>query len=234
MIARAVAARAQAGQPNAADIEVCWLTNPGKSAFGDTSREDAMAKIRQLAPDDLLVFTWLGTAHNIMGLLEHEQPFSLAETVDGPVAAPPGIEIIPLSLMRAMLDDWIRAEEVIHRCCDMALCSMVHMMAPPPKEHVKMRAKLDEGQEKAGEVKFAAAPGRLALWKLEAALIRRYLAGLGVRPYDHPAGTTEAGGFLAPAYQAPDATHANIAYGELCLKDFESILGAAQQSGTTP
>ena len=237
MISRALAARTNRGVPSAHEIEVCWLTTPGKSTFGDTSREEAQAKVERLGPDDLLVVTWLGTAHNVAGLLEHEIPFSLAETVDGPVDAPPDAQIIPLSLMRAMLDEWIRRDDVVSRYSAVAPCTIVHMMAPPPKEKVQPRQKPDQPEEAREDMRFAAPQSRLALWKLEAALIRRYVTGLGVRHYESPAGARDTRGFLAESFQAPDVTHANAAYGELCLQEFEAMLAATTASaaqGSTP
>lgn len=233
MMSRALAARQQASIQSACDIEICWLTTPGRSAFGDTSRDDAMAKVKQLTARDLLVLTWLGTAHNVSGLLEHELPFSLAESVDGPVEAPAHAEIIPLSLMRAMLDDWIRGENVVSRYSAESPCPVFHVMAPPPKEQVKFRPKTEDNSKLPDEMRFAAAQSRLAFWKLEAAMVRRYVTSLGVRAYDHPGGGRGADGYLPEAYQAPDATHANTAYGELCLRDFEAMAeeSVPQESG---
>ena len=223
MMARALAARQQNGAASEFDIEICWLTTPGRSAFGDTSREDALAKVQALTERDLLAMTWLGTAHNVAGLLEHEVPFSLAETVDGPVEAPAGAEIVPLSLMRAMLDNWIRSEDVVTRYGASAPCTAVHIMAPPPKKQVKPRARTDEDSKGRDEMRFAAPQSRLAFWKLEAALVRRYVTGLGVRAYDYPPGVLAADGFLLDEYHAPDATHANTPYGELCLAALEAM-----------
>lgn len=221
MIARALDARRRNGVADEFDIEICWLTTPGKSAFGDTSREDALAKVRALGPTDLLVVTWLGTAHNILGLLEHEIPFSLGVTVDGPVAVPPGVEIIPFNLMREMLDNWIRGDEVVRCYSEVAMSSIVHLMAPPPKERIVIPDRKPGGQPpEAPAPRFASAPGRLALWKLESVLVRRYVMELGVQYLEAPEGTRDASGFLLPEFQAADATHANAAYGECCLKAF--------------
>jgi hypothetical protein len=223
MMSRALAARRQAGVAMQFGIEICWLTTPGRSAYGDTSRDDAMAKVKALTQRDLLAITWLGTAHNVAGLLEHEVPFSLAETVDGPVDAPAGTEVIPLSLMRAMLENWIKGEDVVSRYGTATLGTAVHIMAPPPKQQVKARPKTDESDTGKDEMRFSAPQSRLAFWKLEAALVRRYVTGLGVRAFDYPPGTADPGGFLLEAHQAPDATHANTAYGELCLAALEAM-----------
>lgn len=230
MIARAAAARRKNRECFSCAVEVCWLTTPGKSVFGDTSREDALAKVRELEPDDLLVLTWLGTSHNILGLLEHDIPFTLMESEDGPVDVPAHAIVIPLNTMRQLLEDRIRGEQVVCRYSQAAACKVVHMMPPPPKEHIKRRFRSEHAEQEGAPMKFAPAPGRLALWKAEAALVRRYVNELGVQAYEHPADTRDTRGFLAEAYQASDITHANAIYGDLCLKDFEAMLAKVEIS----
>lgn len=229
MLKRALPQHLSAASNSKVDYDICWLKAAG-STFGDTSKEEALAKIAQLDEGDLLVLTFLGTIHNVIGLLEHDVPFSLLETVDGPVHPPPDREIIPLSTMRSMLNQKIRSEDLVASFSRAARCPTVHLMPPPPKEHIKKRLRPssqepDEGVLPEEEIQFAPPQCRLALWKLEASLVGQYLAELPVQHLQYPPGTVDAKGYLAEAYQAPDVTHANSNYGRLVLEQVNGLPG---------
>ena len=223
MIQDAAGTRAKLGQP-LGDIEVCWLISRGKGDFGNTSREDALAKIQSLGSSDLLALTLLGTLHNMIGLFKHDTPFTLVETAGGPITPPAGSEVIPMNQMRELFEDHVQHNPLFKSLVDAAPCPVLHFFPPPPKEFFAASGKSRVIDGRPVRLEYAAAPSRVALWKLEAAIASAYLAGLSVHHYSMPEGSATRDGFLAPAYHAKDATHANSAYGELLLRDFEHML----------
>lgn len=210
---------AAAGQ--APGVEVHWLRVTEGARFGEMGMAEAQARVRDLDPGDRLVLMHLGTQHNLLGLLNHDRPFTViaGETGLGPA------EIVPRALMRAQLRAQIAAEKVVRALAPLARCPVFHAMPPPP------RAALDPvlGTEKLYRGRSIArngfSPGlrRLALWTLEREEVALYLAGLGVRDLPVPPGTVTPEGFLAPSFHARDATHANVAYGAKLIEVIRDV-----------
>ena len=229
MIKDAIAVRAGEGKPTR-DIEVCWLMSRGKGEFGDTSREDAMAKIRSLGTSDLLVTSLIGTLHNIIGLFNHEHPFVLAANANGAIEASPDTQIIPQNVMRDVFREHVEGSQFFQQMVEAARCLVVHFIPPPPKEAFAKGGKSRIVDGVAVQLEYAPRYSRLALWKLEEQLVANYLSGLKVYHYSVPLHASTPEGFLASAYHANDATHANAAFGELLLQDFERMLHGLPRS----
>ncbi len=229
MIKAALATRAGPGMP-AGDVEVCWLNLGAKSHFGDTSREDAMTKVRSLEVSDLLVMSLIGTLHNLIGLFEHESPFSLAMTTNDPPETSAGRQIIPRNVMSEVFKDYAERTPVFKQLAGAARCLVVHFCPPPPKEGFAGSGKSRIVDGVAVQLEYAPKYSRLALWKLEEQVVANYLSGLNVHHYPVPLIAATPEGFLSPAYHANDATHANAAFGELLLQDFERMLHGLPRS----
>ena len=223
MIKEAIAARAAEGRPTG-DIEVCWLLSRGKGDFGDTPREEAMRKIRSLGSSDLLVTSLAGTLHNIIGLFNHENPFALV--ADGVSQSETSLrpQVIPQQVMREVIAEHVEGNEFFQQMVDAAPCLVVHFIPPPPKEGFARggKSRIVDGVQV--QLEYAPKRSRLALWKLEEQVVANYLSGLKVYHYAVPLNAATPEGFLLPAYHANDATHANAAFGELLLQDFERML----------
>jgi hypothetical protein len=226
MIRDAIAVRAANGTLTE-DIEVCWLISRGKGEFGDTSREDAMAKIRSLGPSDLLVTSLIGTLHNIAGLFNHEHPFALIACAGESPEPDAATEIIPRNVMRDVFKEHVEGNQFFEQMVKAAPCLVVHFIPPPPKEAFAKGGKTRVVDGVQVQLEYAPGHDRLALWKLEEQVVARYLSGLKVYHYSVPLNASTPDGFLLPGYHASDATHANAAFGELLLRDFERMLHGA-------
>lgn len=223
MISGALAARSKESALSV-DIEVCWLLSKGKGNFGDTSREDAQAKVAALKPTDLLAVSFLGTLHNLIGLFEHPIPYAILDPRNDGGMRPPAAGIIPYNAMRDLFDEFTEDDLQVRKFAGQAVCPVVHFFPPPPKERFAKPRKYKVIDGKAVEFRFAGALARLNLWKLETLAVERYLQRAGVAHYLYPPGTVDHDGFLRPEYHASDATHANAAYGELLIADLQRML----------
>ncbi len=207
-----------------AGIEVLWLKGP-KSVHGDTDIATVHDRIAALTPGDCLAVLHLGAMHNVLGLLNHPQPFAL---LDGAARAQ-GAEIIPRGTMKAMMAQQIGGETLIRRLARRAPCRTFHVMSPPPKEAPalpKDPGKLYHGHP-VRRMGFAPARQRLALWQLEAEVIGTYLGTIGVGHIADVPGTRTPEGYLHPDFHARDATHANAAYGARVLEQIRALAAAA-------
>ena len=224
IIKDAVTIRAGSGKPFGDDIEVCWVILGGKGDFGDTAREDAIAKIQGLRQSDLLVLSALGTLHNLIGLFNHDRPFQLVETANGSVKHQTGIEVIPMNVLRDLFREHVENNPFFMQMVDMAPCRVAHIFPPPPKESFAKSGKTRIIEGVTVRLEYAPKDHRLALWKLEEKLAADYLTRQKVIHYSVPIRACTPEGFLAPAYHAKDATHANHAFGELLLLDLEYMM----------
>ena len=204
------------------NIEVHWLKSSPKARFGEIDIEEAEAKIAELRRNDLLILMHLGTLHNLIGLLNHEQPFTVSRTQagdqsqdqDDPGSAPQA-EMIPETTLRAAFQGIVENDQVVPRLAAAAKCETLHVMPPPPKEnldHLATPGKAYRGKTIA-EHGFAPAQTRLALWQIEEETLRNWLAGHGIGTLGIPDEARTPEGYLHPDFAAPDATHANSAYG---------------------
>ena len=223
MIRDAIAVREGEGKPTG-DIEVCWLLSRGKGDFGDTSREDAVAKITSLGASDLLVTSLIGTLHNIIGLFNHESPFLLAADSDRHAEKSTTAQVIPRQVMRDVFTEHVEGNEFFEQMVDAARCLVVHFIPPPPKEGFAKGSKTRIVDGVQVHLEYAPKHSRMALWKLEESVVAGYLERLKVYHYAVPLNAATPEGFLLPAYHSSDATHANAAFGELLLRDFERML----------
>jgi hypothetical protein len=205
------------------DISVHWIKAP-KSVHGDTDMDTAYQKIAALTPDDCLVVLHFGAMHNVIGLLNHEQPFTL---VDG-TAETTQSTMIPRAVMKAMMVSHISRKNMVSALVEKAPCPPFHLVSPPPHEILTMPK--DSGKSYNGhsiqEMGFTPAAQRLAMWRLEEETIAQYLKTIGVTHIGAVPGTQTEAGYLHPDYCAVDNTHANAAYGARIIDHLRSLRAA--------
>lgn len=226
MIWQAATKLLRQGRTDMENVEICWISHK-EGDKGDTTMEAALEKAAALGPQDLLVLSVHGAYHHIIGVLNHDIPFSLIETVDGPVPVSEGTTIIPYALMRRVFDHWVKVDTMVDDFVARAACQVVHFCPPPPKDNlVPHPSGIYRGRSYA-EQGYAPKPSRLALWKLEVDVATRHLAQSGVTDLGTPAAALTDEGYLADDYLAPDMTHANAAYGRLLLDQIADLPVAA-------
>jgi hypothetical protein len=67
---------------------------------------------------------------------------------------------------------------------------------------------------------------RVAAWDALQEGLQEVAEATGARFLAIPAGVQDADGLLLPEFSAPDATHANVAYGRLVVEELHSLIGA--------
>ena len=202
---------------------VHWLKDKPEDKVGDILLDAAHALIDALAPGDALVLSRIGTMHNVQGLVHHDLPFTLTGDAAG------GRHLIPQGTMRADLERRITAREgLVPKLARRAPCPVLHLMPPPPKQHLHLPEDRDlvyRGRSIA-EVGFAPAPERLAMWRLEERVLADHLTAVGVQHVPPPPETLTPEGYLHPDYQANDTTHGNVAYGRRVLAQLAALTAA--------
>jgi hypothetical protein len=211
-------------------LEVRWIKTRYDARFGDTSVAEAAELARNLQAQDCLVIMYFGTIHNIVGLLNHETPFTLVTAEDCDDVRTGAATLIPLNAMRAYLSDMIAADQTVRTLAEAAQCRVLHPMPPPPKETPAAPTpdKAYRGRS-IEDVGFSPAPRRRALWRLERDVLEAQLAKLGVELLDPPSDAMDQRGFLKPDYHASDVTHANKRYGRLVLDQIRAALDMPAQ-----
>ena len=198
-------------------LTIHWLKVKETARFGTLTLPEAEALAASLTEQDALVLMHIGSLHNIVGLLNHETPYGLLHEPGSDTQAE-GAQIIPVSTMRAFFSQSLERDTVVARMKQATRAQVFHVMPPPPKQVIERdyKSTMYHGKSVA-ELGFAPPAHRLALWRLEEALVRAYVEGLGVTHVVGPAHTTTQEGYLAPAFCTKDATHANAAYGKALL-----------------
>lgn len=209
-------------------FDVRWLSvdrKDGRKNKGNLSFNDAISKTEEMRTGDLLVLTLMGTLHNVIGLLNHPEPFSLINKYD---SIEGGKHCIPRAQIQDMYMSHLKRNHMVGRFVDKCKGKVIHLSVPPPKKDLsfvneRWLEKVYHGHV-VREMGVNDCYTRLELWKLEKDCLSDVLAEMGCCILDCPEGTQTSEGFLKPTYYAADATHANAEYGELVLQQIEEML----------
>lgn len=182
--------------------------------------DQAISLASELGEDDCLWLSILGTYHNIFGLLNHPNSFSVVSKKQGTELASSSDTLIPYDCMGEHFKNKWSMNKKFTKLVTSTKAKVFHLSAPPPKGDQQF---LDEkissyrGALKS-EVGINSPTNRLALWELEMDFLQEYLLGLDVHLMAPPLGTITSEGFLKKDYYENDATHANAEYGKLVMK----------------
>ncbi len=214
--------------PPGTEVEVLQLlSGTPEKPVGDITQDEAFARMRDLGPEDCLVVTIFGTYHNLLGLLNHPEAFTLLatdENSDENSDTNPAV-LIPQAVMRSHLRRALSKGDLLGDMARAAACPTYHMMPPPPKadlSHLANSTKVYRGQE-VSAAGFSPAARRLAFWQVEAAVVAEHARDRGLGVIDIPADLRDAQGCLAPPFQLRDATHANATYGARMLHEIMAL-----------
>jgi hypothetical protein len=196
------------------------------SVIGDTSFDEMLSLARRLRSDDVLVSLVGGNQHAVFGTIQHPQPFDFALPGEQAPRRRKGVEIIPFRTLWDFFSSGIRDGDgaVIAALRSATQARMIHVLAPPPK-HKNMFIESHHDtyfkKEGIGRLGVSSADLRMKFWKLQNLAVEEICAGLGIETLPPPPEALDPNGFLAGTFYAGDATHANIAYGELVLAQLE-------------
>lgn len=192
--------------------------------IGDVRYHDLVKLMSDLDARDVVVLRMLGTQHNVLGLIQHEQPFDFflargdeAACFEAPAA------VIPEAALRDMFISLLAGErisrirQIVARMC---------LLAPPPPnpdtQLIMARAKKYRGKLTA-EHGISPAGLRLKLWQLEMSVLHQFCDRQNIQFVLPPDSALSSDGFLKAEFRGADALHANASYGELVLKQLESV-----------
>lgn len=202
---------------------------PDKLGSSMTHPKDAIEIVSQLDADDILIFSFAGTMHNVISLLRHPEPFDVLapdeEAGDTPI-------VTRSALMRAFAHpDWSQWGKV-ERFKALTGARMFHLAAPPPMadhEFILQRRVSYRGLSFAKDG-LNPAPFRLKIWEIEMRAIAELCSNHGMGFLLPPDRALTSGGYLAHECYADDAAHANERYGELVLEQLDALCPVREPS----
>ncbi len=170
---------------------------------------------------DALCLCLRGNLHNVIGMVEHPQPFSV-----GGVPCPgEGRQVIPYALMRAHFRQVAHPELMACLFAAFPRADRLVLNAPPPV------ADFDHLRKHPGIFAESIAQGpapeglRLFLFALQTDVVRDLAAEHGARFVQSPDRVLDQAGFLASRYFDDDPTHGNDAYGREMLAELRNAVG---------
>lgn len=199
--------------------------------MGDTSFEEFLDMASALTPQDVVLSAIGGNQHAVYGTIQHPIPFSFFEPgSDAPLEADVGI--IPYRILEANFGKGIRARDgqSLEALRKATPARLIHLLAPPPKrdnDHILRHHESRFAEENIAELGVSSPELRMKFWKLQRRILEEVGRDYGFEVLGPPPAALDEDGFLAPEYYASDATHANVAYGELVLVQADALAGAA-------
>jgi hypothetical protein len=188
---------------------------------GDLTVDGALDLIDSLATGDLVVLSFLGTLHNILGLVKHESPFTFnyerAETASE--------ELIPVAALRATFLEKMTQNKPIRQIIKRAKCRVLILSTPPPKQSNEyIASKMSRYREHSVSIVSLNDPGnRLAMWNIEMDALERFCESNNITRLPTPEETINEFGFLSEECFQNDVTHANAFYGKKVIEMLEEI-----------
>lgn len=169
---------------------------------------------------DVLCLCLGGNAHNVIGLMNHPQPFWM-------VPGPQNGQLVPLDMMRRHIQvEYDRfmtmAESLIQIFPD---ARRVMVAAPPPfgdTDHIRRHPGIFRDKLRLG---FSPDAHRLRLYAMQCAVQKAQADAIGADYVTPPPEAVDDRGFLRRDYFNADPTHGNTAYGRLLLDRILSLSG---------
>lgn len=190
--------------------------------IGDLTTEQIEELLFTLSADDLVISTIGGNQHQVMSLVQHPIPFDIfvpnsnAQTVQFNV-------VIPYNQFWDVFESGLRGRDGqrLQHLRKHSQSQIIHLAPPPPKEdeaHILKRHETAFIQAGITDKGVSPASLRLKIWQLQINVLDKLTKEYDVKFFLPPKETLSSNGYLDPLYYAEDATHANIDYAELVLK----------------
>jgi hypothetical protein len=187
-------------------------------------REDYVERV---AKAKVVISAIGGSAHGVMGTIEHEQPFDFVLPSDPDLPFDKTRELIPVEAVRQTMADLaaplLRGLPIL---AEAVTGSLIHLAPPPPSAVIKfVKPPADVGEVfmigKAGA--FTPKWPRYKMWRLHCEIIEDFCAQHGVKYLAAPSRANDDEGFLRSEYII-DTTHGNADYARLVLEDVRRAL----------
>ena len=187
-----------------------------------------MLKIALHGKDDIVVISLLGTLHNILGLLQHEEGFDFYLPENSAKDVCGEVTLIPNACLSAKFDELMRRNKLLAEIAKHAPCSVYHLSTSAPKKSnhfIADHASIYRGEE-VSEANITLPNLRLKLWKIEMSILEKLCLEWGLKFLTVPEYALCDDGFLKECFYADDVTHANTKYGELVLEKLKMLVSA--------
>ena len=200
------------------------LKNTGNgSAFGGVLGDELAAA----RADGFEIVSCIGgNAHNVIGMVQHPDPydFVLPTAPDMPLTA--GAQVVPYRLVKARLAAAVIGQ--LKNLMSLAATGPVqHIESPPPiysDDWVLKNGNRLFQDNGLGSMGVSPAHLRYKLWDLHSQIFEETAAANGVTFVKSPAGVKDDHGYLREDFSSNDATHANRQYGLALLTEIKSNL----------
>ncbi|WP_020399988.1 SGNH/GDSL hydrolase family protein [Kordiimonas gwangyangensis] len=214
--------------PRNAELEIsvharARKTEDGGTA-GDTPQAEFFAAIRDLDPADIIISMTRGNFHNFVSLVQHPVPFDFQ--MPGEDCPEGEATLIPFKVLEGSFEIGLRRDlRMMVRIKEGSKAAVFQLAPPPPKGNLDLIRQYPGPFKKLGLLQHGlSAPSlRVKVWRLYNLMLKRLCDEVGVIFVPVPDGCQGEDGCLKLEYYAPDATHANGAYGRLLLEQIEGI-----------
>ena len=217
------------------EFDINWILSekPNRVVRGNLRLNDALEKVTSLKNNDVVIISLLGTTHNIVGLLQHEEPYSIFNDnkFSELISLNGQLHLIPSNVMFDFFYEHQKRNKSILKIKEKSAIKVFHLMTPPPKkdqDFLQNRIKRYRGRI-AKEVGITPPNIRRNLWYLEMQALSLFCSDHNISLIPPPEETISSDGFLKKKYYANDATHANADYGELVLQQLVRIVNGENQ-----
>ncbi|MBW9064487.1 hypothetical protein JNB71_14255 [Rhizobium herbae] len=201
------------------DFRAAWVKNPKRDdGPGDITVPQAIENAAATGPSDIIAITWMGTYHNIFGLIQHEQPFDFFEPGN---RVEPDLtrEIVPYSTLHQQFAATVSTDTFTRKITQATTAKVVVLATPPVKgdnDFIRSKLKNYRGHnvEESGVTPAAI---RAKLWRLEMLCLAAHCAKSRLEFIPAPKEAITIDGFLRADLYGGDATHANADYGAMVI-----------------
>lgn len=195
--------------------------------IGDTSLENFIEKIADLASKDVVISMIGGNQHAVFSTIQHPRPYDFFEPSRPDWLPAERVDLIPYTALRAHFADGIARGDgrSIKALREGTAAHVVHLLPPPPKRdtaHILSHHESRFAEDGIADLGVSSAELRMKCWILQKDVLVDFCRNIDVDVMFPPDEACDADGFLLPAYYANDATHANPLYGELIMQMLEA------------
>ncbi len=205
----------------------------GRTEYNRNFLVDLAAMFEKEHPDFVFASLW-GNQHFILSTAKSPKSFDFILPDEPTRDRVADAQLIPFEMMKSLMAIHFQGVDFLLRTLkSLTSAPIILAPAPPPVEDFSAipdgnyNPQLNARVEQFG---IAAPTLRYKFWKLCDELHRGQAAAHGATLLPLPAETITADGFRRPEYYSRDWIHANIAYGELVLKQLDRVVGGVRDS----